>query len=184
MASLQALTVVQVHRRLALTALPLTAAQDNNNTGSISRHTAADHHRVNTAASPRMLPQVTNMISTVNTSTTSTAAHRITVSLSRTRSILRTSLAKEVVMDSNLAVSHHMAGHHTVEHLMAEPSTGNRLMAGQVRNSSLSTSTIDTAEHMNSWVSTRHRTEATEVRAATMEDHRLQHGDRLQREQR
>lgn len=150
MASLQALMVVQVHRRLELTALPLTAPQGNNNMGNTSRHPAAGHHQVNTAASPRMLPQATSMISTVNTSTTSMAAHQITVSPNKTRSTLRTSLAREVVMDSNLAVNHHMAGHHTGEHLMVEPNMGNRLMAGQVRNSSLSISTISTAEHMNS----------------------------------
>jgi hypothetical protein len=149
MASLQALTVAQVDRLLALTALLPTALQDNN-MGSISRHTAAQHHRVNTAASPRMLLRVTSMINTVNTSTTSTAAHQTTASLNKTRNIVRTSLAKEAVMDSNLAVNQHMVDQHREEHLMVDLSMGNRLMAGQVRNSSLSTSTISTAVHMNS----------------------------------
>ena len=150
MASPQALMVVPVDRRLALTALPLTAPQDNSNMGNISHHTAADRHQVNTAASPRMLLPATNTISTVNTSTTSTAAHPITASLNKTRSILRISLAREVLMDSNPAVNQHMVGHHREVHLMVERNMGNRLMADQGRNSSLSTSTISTAEHMNS----------------------------------
>lgn len=151
MVSLQALTVAQVDRRLALMALLLTAPQeDNNNMGNISRHTAAGHHQANTAVSPRMVLQATNMTSTVNTSTISTAAHRITVSRNKILSILRISLVREVATDSKLAVNQHMAGHHREVRLMVELNMGNRLMVGQVRNSSLSTSTISTAEHMNS----------------------------------
>ena len=127
-ARLQALMVVQVDRLLALTVLPLTAPQDNN-MGSINRHTAAEHHQVNMVVNPRMLLQVTSMISTANTSTISMVGHQTMASLNKTRSTLRTSLAREAVTDSNLAVNQHMAG--------------------QVRNSSVSTSTISTAEHMS-----------------------------------
>jgi hypothetical protein len=148
-ASLQALTEAQVDRLLAPTALPLTAHQDSN-MANISRHIAAGLHQVNTAASPRMLLQVTNMISTVNTSTISTVAHQTTASLNKALSIVPTSLAREAVMDSNLAVNQHMVDQHREEHLMVDLNMGNRLMAGQVRNSSLSTSTISMAVHMNS----------------------------------
>jgi hypothetical protein len=150
MASLQALTVAQVHRLLALTALQLTALQDNN-MDSISRHTAAEHHQVNTVASNlRMLLRVTSMISTASISTTSTVVHQTTASLNKTHSTPLTSLVREAVMDSNLAVNLRMADHHREEHLMVDLNMGNRLMADRVRSSSLSTSTISTAEHRSS----------------------------------
>jgi hypothetical protein len=126
-----------------------------------------------------MLLQVTNTISTASISTTSTAVHQTTASLNKTRSIPLTSLVREAVTDSNLAVNRHMVDHHREEHLMVDLNMGNRPMADQVRTSSLSTSIISTAEHRSSWASTRHRMEATEDRAATMEDHLLQHGDKL-----
>jgi hypothetical protein len=180
MVSLRALTVAQVDRPLALTALPLTAPQDSN-MDSTSHHTAAGHHQANTAASPRMLLRATNMISTANISTTNMVAHRTTARLNKTRSTMLTSLAREAVTDSNPVVNRHMAGRHKEEHLTVHLNMDNRLMADQVRNSSLSTSTISTAEHRSSWVSIRHRMVATEARVATMEDRPLQHGDRLQR---
>jgi len=182
MASLQAPTVAQVRRLLALTALPLTALQDNN-MDSISRHTAAEHHQVNTVVSnPRMLLQVTNMISTASISTISTAVHQTTANLNKTRSIQLTSLVREAVTDSNPAVNRRMADHHREEHLMVGLNMGNHPMADQVRTSSLSTSTISTAEHRSNWVSIKHRMEAMEDKAATtMEVHPLQHGDRLER---
>jgi hypothetical protein len=181
MASLRALTVAQVHRLLALTALPLTALLDNN-MDSTSRHTAAEHHRVNTVASNlRMLLRVTNMISTASISTTSTVVHQTTASLNKTRSTPLTSLVREAVTDSNLAVNLRMADHHREEHLMVDLNMGNRLMADRVRTSSHSISTISTAEHRSSWASTRHRMEVMEGRAATTEDHPLQHGDKLER---
>ena len=117
--------------------------------GSINRHTAAEHHQVNMVVNPRMLLQVTSMISTANTSTISMVGHQTMASLNKTRSTLRTSLAREAVMDSNLAVNQHMAGQHREEHPTVDLNTGNRHMAGQVRNSSVSTSTISTAEHMS-----------------------------------
>jgi hypothetical protein len=183
MASLRALTVAQVDRPLALTAPPLTAPQDSN-MDSTSRHTAAGHHQANTAASPRMLLRVTNMTSTANISITSMVAHQTTARLNKTRNTMLTSLAREAVMDSSLVVNRHMAGYHREEHLTVDHNTGNRLMAGQVRNSSLTTSTISTAEHKSSWASIRHRMEAMEDKVATMVDRPLQHGDRLQQRNR
>jgi hypothetical protein len=148
---------------------------------STSRHTAAEHHQVNTVASnPRMLLQVINTISTASTSTTSMVVHQTTASLNRIRSIPLTSLVREAVTDNNLAVNRHMVDHHREEHLMVDLNMGNRLMADQVKTSSLSTSTISTAEHRSSWVSTRHRMEVMEDKAAIMEDHLLQHGDKLE----
>lgn len=197
MVKTRARTVGQVDRRPAHMALPAdkqpahmahqaTTLRDNSKVNS-SHLTVVGLHQANTAGSLRMLLLATSMINTASINTTNMEVHKTMDSNRRTRNTQHINLANQAAMDSSTAL-HLMEHHHTQAVHTAAPSMDRALrMEPRLMNSSRSTSTISTAERMNRSASIinmavqhqEHSTVDMEAKAATTEDHLLQHGGRL-----